>query len=91
MNDLVNSDESQEQVDLKFAEIIAVSTFSRRQEVMRVLSELVFRQAQDSYLMDYNYNIETTLSSENFLKVNEVMLVLELFLSVSESESNAGE
>ena len=41
--------------------------------------------------MDYNYNIETTLSSENFLKVNEVMLVLELFLSVSESESISGE
>ena len=41
--------------------------------------------------MDYNYNVETTLSSENFMKVNEVMLVLELFLSVNESESTSGE
>ena len=52
------------ELDLKFAEIIAVATFSRRQELMKVLTELVFRQSQDSYLMDYNYNIETTLSSD---------------------------
>lgn len=41
--------------------------------------------------MDYNYNIETTLSSENFLKINEVMLVLELFLAVNEAETTSGE
>ena len=52
------------ELDLKFAEIIAVATFSRRQELMKVLTELVFRQSQDSYLMDYNYNVETTLSSD---------------------------
>ena len=76
---------------MKFAEIISVATFSRRQEVMKVLTELVFRQSQDSYLMDYNYNVETTLSSDNYSKVNEVMLVLELFLSVNESETHSGE
>jgi hypothetical protein len=32
-------------------------------------------------LLDFNYNIETVLSSDSFLKVNEPLMVLELFLS----------
>ena len=63
VSDILSSDNTDaSEIDLKFAEIIAVATFSRRQELMKVLTELVFRQSQDSYLMDYNYNIETTLS-----------------------------
>ena len=58
---------------------------------MKVLTELIFRQTQDSYLLDYNYNIETTLSSDSYMKVNEVMLVLELFLSVNDTESQNSE
>ena len=31
--------------------------------------------------MDYNYNIETVVASNNFSKLNEQLLVLELFLA----------
>ena len=58
-------------LDLKFAEIIAVSVFARRNELVKVLTELVFRQSVDSYLLDYNYNVETVVSSDNFSKLNE--------------------
>ena len=92
VSDILSNDNTDaSEIDLKFAEIIAVATFSRRQELMKVLTELVFRQSHDSYLMDYNYNIETTLSSDICSKVNEVMLVLELFLAVNESGSVSGE
>ena len=66
---------------MKFAEIIAVSVFARRGELVKVLTELVFRQSVDSYLLDYNYNIETVVSSDSYSKLNEQLLVLELFLA----------
>ena len=66
---------------MKFAEIIAVSVFARRNELVKVLTELVFRQSVDSYLLDYNYNIETVVSSDSYSKLNEQLLVLELFLA----------
>lgn len=50
-----------------------------------MLTELVFRKASDSYLLDFNYNIETVMSSDSFLKVNEPLLLLELFLSAENS------
>ena len=68
-------------LDAKQIELISVSIFTRRDELAQVLTELIFRQASDSYLLDFNYNIETVLSSDSFLKVNEPMMVLELFLS----------
>ena len=51
--------------------MVAVAIFARREELAKVLTELVFRQSVDSYLLDYNYNIETTISSDTFSKVNE--------------------
>ena len=59
------------EVDPKIAEIIAVSIFARRDELATILTEMVFRQSSDSYLLDYNYNIETTIGSDSFSKVNE--------------------
>ena len=59
------------EVDQKMAEMVAVSIFARRDELAAILTELVFRQSSDSYLLDYNYNIETTISSDAFSKVNE--------------------
>ncbi len=58
-------------LDLKFAEIIAFSVFARRTEIAKVLTELVFRQMVDSYLLDYNYNVETVMASDSFSKINE--------------------
>ena len=63
------------------AEMVAVAIFARREELAKVLTELVFRQSVDSYLLDYNYNVETTIGSDSFAKVNEQLLVLELFLA----------
>lgn len=62
-------------------ELISIAVFSRRDELAQVLTELVFRKASDSYLLDYNFNIETVMSSDSFLKVNESLMVLELFVS----------
>jgi len=73
-------------LDLKFAEVIAFAVFARRNELVRVLTELVFRQSVDSYLLDYNYNIETVLSSDSFSKQNEQLLVLELFLAQNDAQ-----
>ena len=61
--------------------MVAVAIFARREELAKVLTELVFRQSVDSYLLDYNYNIETIISSDTYSKVNEQLLVLELFLA----------
>ena len=61
--------------------MVAVAIFARREELSKVLTELVFRQSVDSYLLDYNYNVETTISSDSFAKVNEQLLILELFLA----------
>lgn len=58
-------------MELKFAEITAVAVFARREELVKVLTELVFRQSVDSYLLDYNYNVETVLSSDSYSKQNE--------------------
>ena len=46
----------------------------------KVLTELVLQQAIDKHLIDYNYNVELCLSSDTLMRVNESMLVLELFL-----------
>lgn len=40
----------------------------------------MFKQSSESVLLDYNYNIETVLSSDSFSKVNECILTLELIL-----------
>ena len=64
--------------------------FARRNELAKVLTELVFRASVDSYLMDYNYNIETVISSDSFSKQNEQLLVLELFLAQNSNSEEAG-
>ena len=46
----------------------------------KVLTELVLQQSIDKHLVDYNYNVELCLSSDTMMRVNESMLVLELFL-----------
>ena len=67
-------------IDAKFIEILSICVFSRREELRKVLTELVLQQAIDKHLVDYNYNVELCLSSDTMMRVNESMLVLELFL-----------
>ena len=55
-----------------------------------MLTELVFRASVDSYLLDYNYNIETVISSDSYSKQNEQLLVLELFLAQNGNSEEAG-
>eukprot|EP00347_Sterkiella_histriomuscorum_P024249 403331790 len=64
----------------KLIEILSVCVFSRREELRRVFTELIFQQSVDMHLVDYNYNIEICMASESYSKVNEPMLILELFL-----------
>ena len=70
--------------------MVATAIFARREELAKVLTELVFRQSVDSYLLDYNYNVETTIASDTFSKVNEQLLVLELFLAQNGPSSGEG-
>ena len=87
-----NEPEATDGLDLKFAEIISVAVFARRNELVKVLTELVFRQSVDSYLLDYNYNVETVISSDTYSKLNEHLLVLELLLAQNNcAESGGGE
>ena len=67
-------------------EILSVCVFSRREELRKVLTELVFQSAVDRHLVDYNYNVELCLSSGTMIKVNEPMLILELFLRGSDGK-----
>ena len=67
-------------------EILAICVFSRREELRKVLTELVFQSALDHHLVDYNYNIELCLSSDTMMRVNEPLLVLELFLRGSDGK-----
>ena len=76
-----NEPEATADLDLRFAEMIALAVFARRNELVKVLTELVFRQSVDSYLLDYNYNVESVVSSDSFSKLNEQLLVLELLLA----------
>lgn len=61
-------------------EVISVTLFARREELRRVMTELVLRQSSDSYLVDYNYNIELCMSSSTSAKVMTPLLILELIL-----------
>ncbi|CDW83623.1 UNKNOWN [Stylonychia lemnae] len=67
-------------LDNKMIEILSICIFSRREELRRVFTELIFQKSVDKHLVDYNYNIEICMASESFSKVNEAYLVLELML-----------
>ena len=73
-------------IDAKFIEILSICVFSRREELRKVLSELVLHQALDKHLVDYNYNVELCLSSDSMQRVNESILVLEMFLRGSDGK-----
>ena len=45
-------------IEAKMVEILSICVFSRREELRKVLTELVFQSAVDRHLVDYNYNIE---------------------------------
>lgn len=47
-------------IDAKMVEILAICVFSRREELRKVLTEIIFQSTLDRHLVDYNYNIEVT-------------------------------
>lgn len=47
-------------IDAKMVDMLSVCVFSRREELRKVLTELVFQSAVDKHLVDYNYNIEVS-------------------------------
>lgn len=73
-------------VDGKMIEILSICVFSRREELRKVLTELIFQTSVDKHLVDYNYNVELCLASDTMMRVNESMLVLELFLRGSDGK-----
>ena len=61
-------------------DVLSAIIFGRRQETAKYLTQTVFRQATDLILLDYNFNVETVISSDSYLKVHEQILNLELVL-----------
>ncbi len=51
--------------------MLSAIIFGKRQELCKYLTNKVFSQATDSVLLDYNFNIETIISSDSFAKINE--------------------
>ena len=51
------------------------------------MTELVIAQSNDKILIDYNYNIEHVISSSSSQKINQPLLVLELFLRVNQDNT----
>ncbi len=45
-------------IEAKMVEILSICVFSRREELRKVLTELVFQASVDKHLVDYNYNVE---------------------------------
>lgn len=45
-------------LEAKQLEMLSVCVFSRREELRKVLTELIFQGSVDHHLVDYNYNIE---------------------------------
>lgn len=50
-------------IEGKMIEILAICVFSRREELRKVFTELVFQSSVDKHLVDYNYDIEVRLPS----------------------------
>lgn len=48
-------------LEAKLIEILSVCVFSRREELRRILTELIFQRSVDSHLVDYNYNVEVSV------------------------------
>ena len=59
---------------------MAAIIFAKRQELCKYLTQLVFTQSTDKTLIDYNFNVETIVSSDSFARVNEQLLNIELVL-----------
>jgi hypothetical protein len=74
------NEKQRELLSQKHLDIISTCAYTRRNELRKVLSELVFKSTADSVLLDYNYNVEQVIWSDSCKKVAEALLVLELFL-----------
>lgn len=74
------TEEEIEAISPKALDIICTCTYSRRSELKKIMTDLVFKQTQDTSLLDYNYNIEQVIWADSCKRVAEAMLVLELFL-----------
>ena len=61
-------------------DVLSAIIFGKRQELCKYLTHKVFCQTTDSVLLDYNFNIETIISSDSYAKVNEQLLNVELIL-----------
>ena len=83
--------------DEEIPEILSAIVYAKRQELCKYLTHRVFTQTTDQVLLDYNFNVETVISSDSYSKVNEQLLHLELVLQCEDKlrrvtiEMNAAE
>ena len=78
--------QEQMQINQKTIEILAACIFARRDEIQKILTQIVLESSSDKFLIDYNYNIEFVMSSSSAAKIGQPIMVLELFLRVNEDE-----
>jgi hypothetical protein len=74
------SEQDIEAITPKALDIICTCAYSRRSELKKIMTDLVFKQTQDTSLLDYNYNIEQVIWADSCKRVAEAILVLEVFL-----------
>ena len=70
----------------KTIDILANTIYARRNELQRILTELVLEASSDKMLVDYNYSIEWVVSSNSASQVAQPFMILELLLKVNEDE-----
>ena len=68
-------------------DILANTIFARREELQRILTDMVLELTNDKILLDYNYSVEMVMSSNTSMKVMTPILMLELFLKVNEDSN----
>ena len=56
-------------INQKTIEILASCIFARRDEIQRILTQIVLESSSDKFLIDYNYNIEFVMSSSSAAKI----------------------
>ena len=76
-------------INPKTIDILANTIYARREELQKILTELVLEKSSDKILVDYNYSIEWVVSSNTSSKVAQPILVLELTLKVNQDENGA--
>ena len=63
----------------KRTEILGMAVIARMETIKQIYLEDMIR-SEEKYLIDFNYTVEKVISSSTFNKMNEWIMMLELYL-----------